>query len=48
LRHEFKNGANFRESGLSEYIDARLADAHVLVEKVKGPFDFVFSDADKP
>ena len=38
---------NFREAGLSEYIDARLADAHGLVEELKGPFDFVFSDADK-
>ncbi len=39
--------ANFRETGLSEYIDARLADAHELVNELKGPFDFVFSDADK-
>ncbi len=39
--------ANFKEAGLSEYIDARLADAHELVEKLEGPFDFVFSDADK-
>ncbi|UCH61682.1 MAG: class I SAM-dependent methyltransferase [Fidelibacterota bacterium] len=39
--------ANFREAGLSEYIDARLADAHELVPKLEGPFDFVFSDADK-
>ena len=39
--------ANFKEAGLSEYIDARLADAHLLVPKLKGPFDFVFSDADK-
>ena len=39
--------ANFREAGLSEYIDARLADAHDLVKKLPGPFDFVFSDADK-
>jgi caffeoyl-CoA O-methyltransferase len=38
---------NFREAGLSEYIDARLADAHQLVKELKGPFDFVFSDADK-
>lgn len=38
---------NFKEVGLSEYIDARLADAHELVPKLKGPFDFVFSDADK-
>lgn len=38
---------NFKEAGLTEYIDARLADAHELVEKLKGPFDFIFSDADK-
>ena len=38
---------NFKEAGLSEYIDARLADAHALVKELKGPFDFVFSDADK-
>jgi predicted O-methyltransferase YrrM len=38
---------NFREAGLSDYIDARLADAHQLVKELKGPFDFVFSDADK-
>ena len=39
--------ANFKEAGLSRYIDARLADAHVLVKKLPGPFDFIFSDADK-
>ena len=39
--------ANFKEAGLSDYIDARLADAHDLVTELKGPFDFVFSDADK-
>jgi predicted O-methyltransferase YrrM len=39
--------ANFKEAGLTEYIDARLADAHELVKKLEGPFDFVFSDADK-
>ncbi len=39
--------ANFKEAGLSEYIDARLGDAHELVPKLTGPFDFVFSDADK-
>jgi predicted O-methyltransferase YrrM len=38
---------NFRKAGLSEYIDARLADAHQLVKELTGPFDFVFSDADK-
>ena len=39
--------AHFQEAGVSEYIDARLADAHQLVKELKGPFDFVFSDADK-
>ena len=38
---------NFKQAGLSEYIDARLADAHSLVKELKGPFDFVLSDADK-
>ena len=38
---------NFKKAGLSEYIDAKLADAHTLVKELKGPFDFVFSDADK-
>jgi predicted O-methyltransferase YrrM len=38
---------NFRQAGVSEYIDARLANAHELVRQLKGPFDFVFSDADK-
>jgi predicted O-methyltransferase YrrM len=38
---------NFEQAGLSDYIDARLADAHSLVKKLEGPFDFVFSDADK-
>jgi len=38
---------NFKEAGLSDYIDARLGDAHELVPALKGPFDFVFSDADK-
>jgi caffeoyl-CoA O-methyltransferase len=38
---------NFKEAGVSEFIDARLADAHTLVKLLNGPFDFVFSDADK-
>ena len=38
---------NFKAAGVSQYIDARLADAHQLVKELKGPFDFVFSDADK-
>jgi predicted O-methyltransferase YrrM len=38
---------NFREAGVAAFIDARLADAHDLVPKLEGPFDFVFIDADK-
>jgi caffeoyl-CoA O-methyltransferase len=38
---------NFRKAGLSPYVDARLGDAHELVKRLPGPFDFVFSDADK-
>jgi predicted O-methyltransferase YrrM len=38
---------NFKKAGVEEVIDARLADAHQLVRELKGPFDFVFSDADK-
>lgn len=39
--------ANFKEAGVSGYIDARLGDAHTIVPALSGPFDFVFSDADK-
>jgi caffeoyl-CoA O-methyltransferase len=38
---------NFRKAGVDQYIDARLADAHEPVKALSGPFDFVFSDADK-
>lgn len=38
---------NFKKAGLADYVDARLADAHQLVKELEGPFDFVFSDADK-
>jgi len=39
--------ANVQEAGLSDFVDFRLADAHKLVKELDGPFDFVFSDADK-
>jgi predicted O-methyltransferase YrrM len=39
--------ANFRETGLAGYVDARLGDAHEIVPHLEGPIDFVFSDADK-
>jgi caffeoyl-CoA O-methyltransferase len=38
---------HFKEAGVAPFIDARLADAHDLVPKLEGPFDFVFIDADK-
>jgi caffeoyl-CoA O-methyltransferase len=38
---------NFKLAGVEHLIDARLADAHHLVKELEGPFDFVFSDADK-
>jgi predicted O-methyltransferase YrrM len=38
---------NFKKAGVEDFIDARLADAHQLVKELEGPFDFVFSDADK-
>ncbi|HEX7087364.1 MAG TPA: class I SAM-dependent methyltransferase [Vicinamibacterales bacterium] len=38
---------NFKAAGLDGYIDARLGDAHEIVPALAGPFDFVFSDADK-
>ena len=38
---------NFRKAGVADLIDARLGDAHEVVPALKGPIDFVFSDADK-
>ena len=38
---------NFKAAGVSDYIDARLADAHKAAPQLEGPIDFVFSDADK-
>jgi caffeoyl-CoA O-methyltransferase len=38
---------NFEAAGVTSFVDARLGDAHLLVKELPGPFDFVFSDADK-
>jgi len=38
---------HFEAAGLADFVDARLANAHELVKELDGPFDFVFSDADK-
>jgi len=45
-RHE-QAKRNFEEAGVASLIDARLGDAHEIVKQLPGPFDFVFSDADK-
>jgi predicted O-methyltransferase YrrM len=39
--------ANFKDAGVAPFIDARLGNAHDIVPALAGPFDFVFSDADK-
>jgi caffeoyl-CoA O-methyltransferase len=38
---------NLEKVGLSDIVEFRLGDAHEIVKEVQGPFDFVFSDADK-
>jgi caffeoyl-CoA O-methyltransferase len=45
-RHKEALG-HFKEAGVAPFIDARLGDAHDLVPKLDGTFDFVFIDADK-
>ena len=38
---------NVAEAGLSDYVEFTLGNAHTLVPEAEGPYDFVFSDADK-
>jgi len=38
---------NLKAVGLSDIVDFKLGDAHQIVKELNGPFDFVFSDADK-
>lgn len=38
---------NLKAVGLSDFVNFRLGDAHQIVKELEGPFDFVFSDADK-
>lgn len=45
-RHETAK-ANVKAAGLSDFVEFHLADAHALVKTLPGPWDFVFSDADK-
>ena len=46
-RRQAQAKANFEAAGVLPFVDSRLADAHALVKELPGPFDFVFSDADK-
>ena len=39
--------SNFEKAGLSDFISTILGNAHTIVPELEGPFDFVFSDADK-
>src|SRR5690606_27312038 len=39
--------ASLEALGLADFVDFRLGDAHQIVKELEGPFDFVFSDADK-
>jgi len=38
---------NVAAAGLTDYVEFVLGDAHEVVATLDGPFDFVFSDADK-
>lgn len=38
---------NLKKAGLIQFVDIRHANAHELVKVLPGPFDFIFSDADK-
>jgi caffeoyl-CoA O-methyltransferase len=38
---------NIEQLGLGDFVDFKLGNAHQIVKELEGPFDFVFSDADK-
>ena len=38
---------NLTEAGLIPFVEPHLGNAHDIVKQLPGPFDFVFSDADK-
>lgn len=38
---------NVAAAGLTDYVEFILGDAHSVVPSLEGPFDYVFSDADK-
>lgn len=39
--------SNFKKAGVTQFIDAKLGDAHEIIPSLEGTYDFVFSDADK-
>jgi predicted O-methyltransferase YrrM len=39
--------ANFARAGVAERTSVMIGDAALLLEKVQGPFDFIFQDGDK-
>lgn len=38
---------NIEQLGLGDFVEFKLGNAHQIVKELEGPFDFVFSDADK-
>jgi predicted O-methyltransferase YrrM len=46
-RRQAEARANFDQAGVRPQIELRLGDAHEIVPRLDGPFDVVFSDADK-
>lgn len=40
-------GKNFEKAGLSHVVEIMTGDAQAILEKLEGPFDFVFLDVDK-
>jgi predicted O-methyltransferase YrrM len=46
-RRHLEAKKNLEAAGVLAFVDARRDDAHALVKTLEGPFDFVFSDADK-
>jgi len=38
---------NFKDAGVTSYIDFLPGNAHFIVPALEGPFDFIFCDADK-
>jgi predicted O-methyltransferase YrrM len=46
-RKEAMADANLRRAGLRDMVDLMIGDATEIVDRLDGPFDFVFFDADR-